>query len=49
MDVVGAMRVGEPMQYLLILLVLLTMACGAAAGVTIAFAPAYADASGKGY
>jgi methyl coenzyme M reductase alpha subunit len=37
------------MQYLLILLVVLTMACGAAAGVTIAFAPAYADASGKGY
>lgn len=37
------------MQYLLILLVVLTMACGAAASLTIAFAPAYADASGKGY
>jgi hypothetical protein len=37
------------MQYLLILLVILTVACGAAASVTIAFAPAYADASGKGY
>jgi len=33
------------MQYLLILLVAVTMACGAAAGVTIAFAPAYADAA----
>jgi hypothetical protein len=37
------------MQYLLILLVVLTVACGAAAGVTIALAPAYADDSGKGY
>jgi hypothetical protein len=37
------------MQYLLILLVALTIACGAAAGVTIAFAPAYADAGSKGY
>ena len=37
------------MQYLLILLVVLTMACGAAAAVTIALAPAYADNSGKGY
>ncbi len=37
------------MQYLLILLVALTMACGAAATVTIALAPAYADNSGKGY
>ena len=37
------------MQYLLILLVVLTMACGAAATVTIALAPAYADNSGKGY
>jgi hypothetical protein len=37
------------MQYLLILLVVLTMACGAAAGVTIALVPAYADNSGKGY
>ena len=37
------------MQYLLILLVVLTMACGAAAGVTIALAPAYADNSSKGY
>jgi hypothetical protein len=37
------------MQYLLILLVAITMACGAAAGVTIALAPAYADDSAKGY
>jgi hypothetical protein len=37
------------MQYLLILLVAVTMACGAAAGVTIALAPAYADDSAKGY
>jgi hypothetical protein len=37
------------MQYLLILLVAITMACGAAAGVTIALAPAYADYSAKGY
>jgi len=43
-------EVGEgTMQYLLILLVVITMACGAAASVTIALAPAYADASGKGY
>jgi len=37
------------MQYLLILLVVVTMACGAAASVTISLAPAYADDSGKGY
>ena len=37
------------MQYLLILLVALTMACGAAATVTIELAPAYADAGAKGY
>jgi hypothetical protein len=37
------------MQYLLILLVALTMACGAAATVTIELAPAYADASATGY
>jgi hypothetical protein len=37
------------MHYLLILLVAVTMACGAAAGVTIALAPAYADASATGY
>jgi hypothetical protein len=37
------------MQYLLILLVAITVACGAAAGVTIALAPAYADYSAKGY
>jgi hypothetical protein len=37
------------MQYLLILLVAITMACGVAAGVTIALAPAYADYSAKGY
>ena len=37
------------MQYLLILLVALTMACGAAATVTIELAPAYADGGAKGY
>jgi hypothetical protein len=37
------------MHYLLILLVALTLACGAAATATIAFAPAYADAGAKGY
>jgi hypothetical protein len=37
------------MQYLLILMVAITMACGAAASVTISLAPAYADDSGKGY
>jgi hypothetical protein len=37
------------MQYLLILLVVITMACGAAASVTISLAPAYGDNSGKGY
>jgi hypothetical protein len=37
------------MQYLLILLVAVTVACGAAAGVTIALVPAYADDSAKGY
>jgi hypothetical protein len=37
------------MQNLLILLVALTMACGVAATVTIELAPAYADASAKGY
>ncbi len=37
------------MQYLLILLVAVTVACGAAAGVTIALKPAHANDSGKGY
>jgi hypothetical protein len=37
------------MQGLLVLLVALTMACGTAASVTIAHAPAYADDVGKGY
>jgi hypothetical protein len=37
------------MQYLLILLVAVTMACGAEATVTIDLAPAYADASATGY
>ena len=44
----GDGRLGT-MHYLLILLVAVTMACGVAAGVTIALAPAYADASAKGY
>jgi hypothetical protein len=37
------------MQYLLMLLVAVTMACGVAATVTIELAPAYADASATGY
>jgi hypothetical protein len=37
------------MQYLLMLLVAVTMACGVAATATIELAPAYADASAKGY
>ena len=37
------------LQYLLMLLVAVTMACGVAATVTIELAPAYADASAKGY
>jgi hypothetical protein len=37
------------MQYLLLLLVAVTMACGAAATVTIELAPAYADGSATGY
>jgi hypothetical protein len=49
----GAASAGDgglgTMQYLLILLVALTMACGVAATVTIELAPAYADASAKGY
>jgi hypothetical protein len=43
----GSEKVSEgTMQNLLIVLVVLTMACGAAASVTIALAPAYADDSG---
>ena len=37
------------MRSLLVLLVALTMACGAAAGLTVSLAPAYADDAGKGY
>ena len=37
------------MQYLLMLLVAVTMACGVAATVTIELAPAYADGGAKGY
>ena len=44
----GDGRLGT-MQYLLILLVAVTMACGAAATVTIELAPAYADGGAKGY
>ena len=36
------------MQYLLILLVAVTMACGAAASVTISLAPAYVGAPAYG-
>jgi hypothetical protein len=37
------------MRSLLVLLVALTLACGAVASVTISLAPAYADDAGKGY
>ena len=37
------------MQYLLILFVAVTMACGAAASVTISLAPAYVADNGEGY
>jgi hypothetical protein len=37
------------MRSLFVLLVALTMACGAAASLTIVLAPAYADDVGKGY
>ena len=37
------------MRSLLVLLVALTMACGAAAGLTVSLAHAYADDAGKGY
>jgi len=37
------------MRKLLVLLVALTMACGAAAGITINLAPAFADDAIKGY
>ncbi len=37
------------MRGLLVLLVALTMACGAAAGLTVYLAPAYADKASKGY
>jgi hypothetical protein len=37
------------MHYLLLLHVAVTMACGAAATVTIQLAPVYADASASGY
>ena len=37
------------MQYLLILLVAVTMACGAAASVTISLAPAYLADNDEGY
>jgi hypothetical protein len=37
------------MQYLLMLLVAVTVACGVAATVTIELAPAYADGDAKGY
>jgi hypothetical protein len=35
------------MRKLLVLLVVLTVACGMAAGVTITLAPAYADGGGS--
>jgi hypothetical protein len=39
----------EAMRYLLVLLVAVTMACGAAASMTILFAPAYVGGYGEGY
>jgi hypothetical protein len=44
----GDGRLGT-MHYLLILLVAVTLACGAAATATIALGPAYADAGANGY
>jgi hypothetical protein len=40
---------GSAMRYVLVLLVAVTMASGAAAGVTISLAPAYAVDNAKGY
>jgi len=37
------------MRSLLVLLVALTLACGAAVCLTISLPPAYADGAGKGY
>jgi hypothetical protein len=37
------------MQYLLIVLMAVTMACGAAASVTISLSPAYVSDKEKGY
>jgi hypothetical protein len=37
------------MRYLLVLLVAVTMVCGAAASVTISFAPIHADDIAEGY
>jgi hypothetical protein len=37
------------MRKVLVFLVFLTMACGAAVTVTVNFSAAYADDSGKGY
>jgi hypothetical protein len=37
------------MRSLFVLLVALTLACGAAAGVTVFLAPAHADDVGEGY
>jgi hypothetical protein len=46
----GAPRVTElAMRKLLAILVVLTIACGVAAGITIALAPAYAGSSADGY
>jgi hypothetical protein len=45
----GAPALGSAMQYLLILLVAVTMGCGAAASVTISLAPAQVGENGEGY
>jgi hypothetical protein len=37
------------MRKLLVLLVVLAVGCGAAAGITISLAPAYADDTASGY
>jgi hypothetical protein len=40
---------GSDLSKLLTLLIALTLACGAAAGVAVNFAPAYLDGAGDGY
>ena len=46
---IRAPALDSAMQYVLILLVAVTLVFGAAASVTVSLASAYADDSGKGY